>query len=64
MVCSTDSGMCKPSRLLKHGAEHDTIGSILSNSVNKIKIHTVLLGLRMLPPQYTITSHQFKENKR
>ena len=37
MVCTTDFGectQCTPSRLVEHGTQHDTIGSILSTSVS------------------------------
>ena len=35
MVCTADSGVCTPSRLVEHGTQRDMIGSIQSISVSR-----------------------------
>ena len=38
VVCTTDSGVCTPSRLVEHPSQHDTIGSILSTNVSTHRV--------------------------
>ena len=37
-VCTTDFGVCTPSRLVEHGTQHDTTGSVSSTSVSTHRV--------------------------
>ena len=48
-MCNTDSGVCTPYRLVEHGTQHYTIGSVLSTSVSTHRvIWTPHVGLFVL----------------